>query len=86
MRPIRRRNETLRDVGDHSTFLLARHRLVCSILMADTTVLIPSEEKKDQKNSTYWIYLSSLVISLIAIIIGISGFMKKVTVRALTDL
>ena len=50
--------------------------------MADTTVLIPSEEKKDQKNSTY----SSLVISLIAIIIGISGFMKKVTVRALTDL
>ena len=59
---------------------------MCSILMADTTVLIPSEEKKDQKNSTYWIYLSSLVISLIAIIIGISGFMKKVTVRALTDL
>lgn len=54
--------------------------------MADTTVLIPSEEKKGQKNSTYWIYLSSLVISLIAIIIGISGFMKKVAVRALTDL
>lgn len=45
--------------------------------MVDTTVLIPSE-KKNAKNSTYWIYMSSLVISVIAIILGISGFMKKV--------
>ena len=46
--------------------------------MVDTTVLIPSEQKKDAKSSTYWIYMSSLVISVIAIILGISGFMKKV--------
>lgn len=46
--------------------------------MVDTTVLIPSEEKKNAKNSTYWIYMSSLVISVIAIVLGISGFMKKV--------
>lgn len=46
--------------------------------MADNTVLIPSEEKKNSKNATYWIYMSSLIISVIAIILGISGFLKKV--------
>ncbi len=77
VRPISALNRFLRDVGE-STFPFFDCSFWQFEQMVDTTVLIPSEEKKNAKNSTYWIYMSSLVISVIAIILGISGFMKKV--------
>ena len=53
--------------------------------MSDIAVPLLNEETP-KKKAINWAFYTSLLLSIIAIILGLSGYLKKVSVLVLSDL
>lgn len=54
------------------------HIIVYCVIMVDSESLLPEQKEKKQNNTLAWTYYISLALSIVAVLLAIISYFKKV--------